>query len=167
MMVTSRHLRTETMITNCKPDDVTTRSIAFIRTKMIQLRNGSEFKKLYSDIKCHLSISDLVTGTKNIKNPEVLHESHTQSTDAPRMPAPEVSRSGDREIVRVARFCERLVQQAKEHVIDNSMIAECFEVASKPKQKCCEFACCKQKPRQHLACNSSRDYDVILLQIFH
>ncbi|CAK8684426.1 unnamed protein product [Clavelina lepadiformis] len=148
----TRQLRMEPMISNCSPDHITARSVAYVRTKMTRLRDNS-----------------ILSGPSGIKHPEVLHESHTQSTDAPVMPPPATAPDGKGEVVRVARFCERLVQQAPEHIRDNTMIAECFEVAHEApparnalephdggdrrslatkEDMCCPRQCC----RRHMKC---------------
>nr|CAB3262757.1 uncharacterized protein LOC100182801 [Phallusia mammillata] len=137
-VTSTRRLRMEPMITNCKPNNITARSVAYVRTKMTRLKD-----------------EDILSGARGIKEPEVLHESHSQSTDAPLMPVPATKADGKTEILRVARFCERLIQQGPEHIRDNSVITECFEVGEETssgpdiggaadERMCCPRQCCKK-----------------------
>ena len=63
-----------------------------------------------------------MTGLREPKVAKVLHESHTQSTDAPQMPPPSAGPVEGVEVVEVARYCERLVQQV---VVDSYMYFQC------------------------------------------
>nr|XP_039252616.1 uncharacterized protein LOC120329891 [Styela clava] len=138
-VTSSRRLRMEPLLSNCPADHITARSIAYVRTKMANLRDET-----------------ILSGQSGLKHPDVLHESHTQSTDAPQMPPPTSTPDGSGDVLRVSRYCERLVQQAERHIRDNSVIAECFEVsphlgaADVPGKKpdkfanCCPRKCCRE-----------------------
>lgn len=134
-VTSSRRLRSELVITNCIADQVTARSVAYVRTKMTHLRDDG-----------------IDSGPRYITRPHVLNESHSESTDAPAIPILDEAGS----VIRVARFCERIVQQAKEHVFDHSMIAECFELGNEKEEEvmCCKYQCCKTG---RFMCESSQD----------
>lgn len=109
--ISSRHFRTETVITNCSPNKNAARSLAFIRTKFCNLEDG-----------------DVTTGSKNLRNPNIMHESRTISTDVPQIDGFEILDNKNNEIMGVSRFCERLVQQVTEYLMDNSLVSECYVV---------------------------------------